>query len=156
MACTPQDLLKFSSAAQDEIGETLVNFPEYVQKVKHILVEKYPDLKFPPDIDEIVERCLRGRKFNYVLAATQVHSLFKYLYDCRKLHNDMYFLPSVQKEYFFDSMGYTVLKNRDSKGRVVVLSRMGKMIFDSKKSVLTLIEKINCTQIPVVFYRLLA
>lgn len=133
MACTPQDLLKFSAAAKDDIGETRVNFPEYVQKVKQILAEKYPDLRFPPEIDEIVERCLRSRKFDCELTATQVHALFKYYLDCRLLHGDMYFLPSIQKEYFFDSLGIAVLKNRDYKGRVVLLSRMGKIRFNSKK-----------------------
>lgn len=132
MACTPQELQKFSVAAKDEIGETEVNFPEYVQKVKNMLTEKYPNLRFPPGIDEIVEKCLRSRKFDCAQAAAQVHSFFKYLYDCRKLHGDMHFLPSARKEYFFDSLGSSVLKNRDSKGRSVLLFRWGKIVFNCK------------------------
>lgn len=126
MACTSKDLQKLTAAAKDEIGESNANLVESVQTVKGILVEKYPTLKFPPDIDEIVERSLRIRKFDCAQAATQVHLFFEYLFECRSMHKEMYFLPSTQKEYFFDSLGYAVLKNRDSKGRMLLLLRMGK------------------------------
>src|SRR3989442_604219 len=115
MACTPQDLQKFSIAAKHEIGESNINLDETVQNVKCILIKKYPTLRFPPDIDEIVKEFLRVRKFNCSQTVTQVHLFFKYLYNCRKLHGEMHFRPSAQKEYFFDSLGITVLKNRDSK-----------------------------------------
>lgn len=126
MSCSPEELQNFSAAAKDEIGESLANLPESVQTVKCILQETYPDLRFPPEIDEIVERCLRSRKFDISRAAKQVHLFFNYLLECRTLHKDMLFEPSILKEYYYDSFGFAVLKNRDSKGRMLLLIRFGK------------------------------
>lgn len=127
MTCKQADLEEISAAAKDEIGESRANMQESVQTVKQLIREKYPDLKFPPDIDQFVERCLRLSRFNFTKAATQVHLFFKFLLECRSMHQDMLFLPSIHKEYFFDSLGTAVLKNRDSKGRQVLFTRMGKL-----------------------------
>lgn len=129
MTCKQEDLEEISAAAKDEIGESRANLQESVETVKQLIRQQYPDLKFPPDIDDFVERCLRLSKFNFTKTARQVHLYFKFLLDCCIMHQDMLFLPSIQKNYFFDSLGTAVLKNRDSQGRRVLLTRMGKTVF---------------------------
>lgn len=126
MTCSPSDLEDFAALAKEEISENGVNLAEHREKVHHILAEKYSDLRLPPDIDNLIDRCLRIRKFQCDKAASHVHTYFKFLYDFITMRKEQYYLPSTHSEYFFESLGVSVLKNRDSKGRIVFFSRWGK------------------------------
>lgn len=126
MACSSEELVKWSNLAKDEIGESKVNLCEEVRKVREIVANDYPSLRLPPDAAHFVGRCLRCRKFDVERAAAQVHLFFRILADLYQLHKELYFLPSVHLRYYLDSWAMWALKSRDSEGRAVIIADFGK------------------------------